>query len=101
MTSVGTACQQAIYDDALYLVKLRVEELRILAAPADLRDDLMAMSLEAAAGEVEVADARRGARMGPARRRCMSARPRAAAQSSQAARRVAARITEHLRREPE
>lgn len=58
VTGVGAASQQAIPDDPLYLVKLRIEELRILAAPADLRDDLVAMSLEERLSEVEVAVAR-------------------------------------------
>ncbi len=58
VTGVGAASQQAIPDDPLYAVKLRIEELRILAAPADLRDDLVAMSLEARLSEVEVAVAR-------------------------------------------
>jgi hypothetical protein len=55
VTGVGAASQQAIPDDPLYLVKLRIEELRVLAAPADLRDDLVAMSLEERLSEVEVA----------------------------------------------
>jgi uncharacterized membrane protein YgcG len=58
VTGVGAASQQAIPDDPLYAVKLRIEELRILAAPADLRDDLVAMSLEERLSEVETAVSR-------------------------------------------
>jgi uncharacterized membrane protein YgcG len=58
VTGVGAASQQAIPDDPLYAVKLRIEELRILTAPADLRDDLVAMSLEERLSEVETAVSR-------------------------------------------
>jgi uncharacterized membrane protein YgcG len=58
VTGVGAASQQAIPDDPLYAVKLRIEALRILAAPPDLRDDLVAMSLEERLSEVETAVSR-------------------------------------------
>lgn len=54
-TAVGAASQQSIPEDPLYVVKLRIEELRMMAAPAHLRDELVAESLEQRLGEVETA----------------------------------------------
>jgi hypothetical protein len=50
--TVGAFSQSALPDDPLYPIKLRLESLRIALAPAEMRDDLMAMALEERASEV-------------------------------------------------
>ena len=55
VTGVGAASQAAIPDDPLYGVKLRIEELRLVIAPVDLRDDLVAMGLDERINELQAA----------------------------------------------
>lgn len=50
--TVGAFSQSALPDDPLYPIKLRLESLRIALAPADMRDDLLAMALEERASEL-------------------------------------------------
>ena len=53
VTAVGAAAQQALPGDALYAVKLRLEELRIEIAPASLRPQLVSLALDERLGEME------------------------------------------------
>ena len=50
VTAVGAASQGSLPGDALYGVKLGIEQLRIQVAPPSLRDDLAALALRFAAG---------------------------------------------------
>jgi hypothetical protein len=52
-SAVGAAAQESLPGDALYSVKLQLEELRIRLAPPLLRDDLAAMALDERLEEVE------------------------------------------------
>lgn len=52
--SVSAASQVAMPGDALYGVKLRIEQLRIEIAPADLKDELVVASLDARLAEIQV-----------------------------------------------
>jgi hypothetical protein len=52
--SVSAASQVAMPGDALYGVKLRIEQLRIEVAPGDLKDELVAASLDARLAEIQV-----------------------------------------------
>ncbi len=53
--SVGAFSQSALPDDPLYMVKLRLEALRMAVAPPDLRDDLLVMALEERTRELTMA----------------------------------------------
>lgn len=53
-TAVGAAAQGALPGDALYPVKLRIEELRIEAAPAPMRAQLAAARLNERLAELEI-----------------------------------------------
>ncbi|HEX6656271.1 MAG TPA: hypothetical protein VF153_08680, partial [Candidatus Limnocylindria bacterium] len=46
VTAVGAASQGSVPGDALYGVKLELEQIRMALAPASLRDDLAAMALD-------------------------------------------------------
>ncbi|HET7684901.1 MAG TPA: hypothetical protein VFM19_00640 [Candidatus Limnocylindria bacterium] len=60
VTGVGAYSQSALPDDVLYPIKLRLEQLRIAIAPAEMRDDLLALALEERAVELaRAADAGR------------------------------------------
>lgn len=60
VTGVGAASQSALPDDVLYPIKLRLEQLRLAVAPAEMRDDLLALALEERAAELtRAADAGR------------------------------------------
>lgn len=60
VTGVGAYSQSALPDDVLYPLKLRLEQLRVAVAPADMRDDLLALALEERAVELaRAADAGR------------------------------------------
>jgi hypothetical protein len=50
---VGAAAQDSLPGDALYSVKVQLEELRMRVAPPGLRDDLAAMALDERLEEVE------------------------------------------------
>lgn len=50
--TVGAFSQSALPDDPLYPIKLRLESLRMALAPAEMRDDLLAMALEERASEL-------------------------------------------------
>jgi hypothetical protein len=52
-TAVGAAAQESLPGDALYSVKLQLEELRMRVAPPGLRDDLAAVALDERLEEVE------------------------------------------------
>lgn len=52
--SVSAASQVAMPGDALYGVKLRIEELRIDVAPSDFKDELIVASLDARLAEIQV-----------------------------------------------
>ena len=54
VTAVGAASQDSLPGDALYAVKLQLEEIRMQIAPPGLRDDLAAIALDARLREVEV-----------------------------------------------
>lgn len=51
--AVGAAAQESMPGDALYSVKLQLEELRMRVTPPGLRDDLAAMVLDERLAEVE------------------------------------------------
>lgn len=53
VSAAAAASQQALPGDALYGVKLQLEEIRMRVAPAHLRDDLAAMALDERLDEVE------------------------------------------------
>jgi hypothetical protein len=53
VSAVGAAAQGSLPGDALYGVKLEIEELRMRVAPPGLRDDLAAMALDERLDEVE------------------------------------------------
>ena len=53
VSAAGAASQGALPGDALYSVKLQLEEIRMRIAPPSLRDDLAAMALEERLDEVE------------------------------------------------
>ena len=53
VTSVGAASQGSLPGDALYGVKLELEQIRMQVAPPSLRDDLAAMALDERLDEVE------------------------------------------------
>ena len=53
VTAVGAASQDSLPGDALYGVKLELEQVRMQLAPAALRDDLAAMALDKRLDEVE------------------------------------------------
>jgi hypothetical protein len=53
VSAVGAAAQDSLPGDALYSVKLQLEELRMQVAPPGLRDDLAAMALDERLEEVE------------------------------------------------
>lgn len=53
VTAVGAASQESLPGDALYGVKLQLEDLRMRIAPPGLRDDLAAMALVERLDEVE------------------------------------------------
>jgi hypothetical protein len=53
VSAVGAAAQDSLPGDALYSVKLQLEELRMRVAPPGLRDDLAAMALDERLEEVE------------------------------------------------
>ena len=53
VSAVGAAAQESLPGDALYPVKLQLEELRMRVAPPGLRDDLAAMALDERLDEVE------------------------------------------------
>jgi len=53
VSAVGAAAQGSLPGDALYGVKLEIEELRMRVAPPGLRDDLAAMALDQRLDEVE------------------------------------------------
>jgi hypothetical protein len=53
VSAVGAAAQESLPGDALYSVKLQLEELRLRIAPPGLRDDLAAMALDERLEEVE------------------------------------------------
>ena len=55
VSSVGAFSQDALPDDLLYTVKLQIEGLRMAVAPPDMRDDLLALSLEERVQELGVA----------------------------------------------
>lgn len=57
VSSVGAFSQGALPDDVLYPVKLQMEGLRIAVAPPDMRDDLLALSLEERVRELSMAAA--------------------------------------------
>lgn len=62
VTGVGAYAQSALPEDPLYPIKLQIEGLRLAVAPADMRDDLLALALEERARELaQVAEARRWA----------------------------------------
>lgn len=52
--SVSAASQVAMPGDALYGVKLRIEQLRIDGAPGDFKDELVVASLDARLAEIQV-----------------------------------------------
>ena len=52
-TAAGAAAQGSLPGDLLYGVKLELESIRMELAPADVRDDLAAMALDARLEEVE------------------------------------------------
>jgi hypothetical protein len=52
--SVTAASQVAMPGDALYGIKLRIEQLRIDVAPDDLKDELIVASLDARLAEIQV-----------------------------------------------
>lgn len=52
--SVSAVSQVAMPGDALYGVKLRIEQLRIDVAPADFKDELVVASLDARLTEIQV-----------------------------------------------
>jgi hypothetical protein len=52
-SAVGAVAQESLPGDALYPVKLQLEELRMRIAPPGLRDDLAAMALDERLDEVE------------------------------------------------
>lgn len=54
-TGAGAFSQSALPDDPLYPIKLQLESLRLAVAPAELRDDLLAVALEERARELSVA----------------------------------------------
>jgi hypothetical protein len=53
VSAVGAAAQESLPGDALYAVKLQLEELRMRVAPPGLRDDLAAIALDERLEEVE------------------------------------------------
>lgn len=53
VSAVGAAAQESLPGDALYGVKLQLEQVRMQIAPAGLRDDLAAMALDERLEEVE------------------------------------------------
>jgi Domain of unknown function (DUF5667) len=53
VSAVGAAAQESLPGDALYAVKLSLEDLRMRIAPPGLRDDLAAMTLDERLDEVE------------------------------------------------
>jgi hypothetical protein len=53
VSAVGAAAQESLPGDALYAVKLQLEEVRMRVAPPGLRDDLAAMALDERLEEVE------------------------------------------------
>jgi hypothetical protein len=53
VSAVGAAAQESLPGDALYAVKLQLEDLRMRVAPPGLRDDLAAMALDERLEEVE------------------------------------------------
>lgn len=53
VSAVGAAAQESLPGDALYSVKLQLEELRMRVAPPGLRDDLAAVALDERLEEVE------------------------------------------------
>jgi hypothetical protein len=53
VTAVGAASQASLPGDALYAVKLGLEQVRMQIAPPGLRDDLAALALDARLDEVE------------------------------------------------
>lgn len=53
VTAVGAASQASLPGDALYAVKLGLEQVRMQIAPPGLRDDLAAVALDARLDEVE------------------------------------------------
>ena len=53
VSAVGAAAQESLPGDALYPVKLQLEDLRMRVAPPELRDDLAAMALDERLEEVE------------------------------------------------
>jgi hypothetical protein len=53
VTAVGAASQGSLPGDALYAVKLGLEQVRMQMAPPGLRDDLAAVALDARLDEVE------------------------------------------------
>ena len=55
VTGVGASSQSALPDDPLYAIKLRIESLRLAVAPPDMRDDLLALSLDERVRELTVA----------------------------------------------
>ena len=66
--SVGAFSQSALPDDPLYPIKLRLEALRMAIAPAEMRDELLAMALEERASRAD-ASCRPPAAGTPRRRR--------------------------------
>lgn len=52
--SVSATSQTAMPGDALYPLKLRIEELRIEVAPGDLKDELVVASLDARLAEIRI-----------------------------------------------
>ncbi len=50
--TVGAFSQSALPDDLLYPLKLRIEAMRMAVAPADLRNDLLALAFEERASEL-------------------------------------------------
>jgi hypothetical protein len=53
VSAVGAAAQESLPGDALYAVKLQLEDLRMRVAPPGLRDDLAAIALDERLEEVE------------------------------------------------
>lgn len=80
VTAVGAASQDSLPGDALYGVKLQLEEIRMQIAPPGLRDDLAAMALDARLREVELlAEAGRWALVDDAAARAVQAENQLAA----------------------
>jgi hypothetical protein len=75
VTAVGAASQDSLPGDALYGVKLQLEEIRMRIAPPGLRDDLAAVALDERLEEVErLAESGRWALVDDAAARAAAAR---------------------------